>query len=459
MSYCCQSLIPSTENNFFFTLETSTSPTGPITSGPLPVSKNTRVRFWDPSGIINVTQGSVNVGPFFSATASSIFVTDSTLRIVRYNSNPSIVLQDANFVISNNNNYSGVLTSSDNNNFIAGGSFNSITKLTGTISNNSLIGGSNNSIVDSVSSSIQSSRDSNIVNNSIRSGILSSSSVIFRNTQESSSISSATSEIRNANGSSIIDSIDCKIENTSNTYINFCSILNSFKCDISSIPLGVTAAMERNVIIASNNSTIRQLRNNSNINNNIIIKAETSSILDTFAITGTTDINKNFILGDRCIISDNYSSLNDGNVFFADSNLSSTIMVNDTSLGLFTYDSFRARFRGGYVLYSNSLLTSGVVLTPGSSSWASVSDRDMKENINKLNYDEVHQKLKEIDIYEFNYKGSNKKCYGTMADEWNKNFNKDSDKTINILDMVSVCIASIKKLSEKIERIEKMVQI
>ena len=59
--------------------------------------------------------------------------------------------------------------------------------------------------------------------------------------------------------------------------------------------------------------------------------------------------------------------------------------------------------QGGFRLYSNSILTTGVSLAPGGGAWASISDRNLKENITPISNKKILEKILQIPVTEWTY--------------------------------------------------------
>ena len=129
------------------------------------------------------------------------------------------------------------------------------------------------------------------------------------------------------------------------------------------------------------------------------------------------------------------------------------------------------RFDGGYRLFSNTALTSGVTLASGAGAWATISDRNKKENFKELSGETVLGKLLTIPISEWNYKSQNEQIrhIGPMAQDFYEAFGLGiSNKTITTTDIDGINMLAIqalaqktagleaknKELSEKIERLE-----
>lgn len=134
-----------------------------------------------------------------------------------------------------------------------------------------------------------------------------------------------------------------------------------------------------------------------------------------------------------------------GNFILGDSNDNDISTDGDNN-------EFRARFSGGYRLWSNSAMTVGVGLDAGASSWASVSDRNMKEVIVSLNPLEFIDKIKKLEIFSWSYKGFEEtgiRNYGPMAQDFYALFGKDkygtygNNTSIKELDAAAILILGV----------------
>jgi len=163
---------------------------------------------------------------------------------------------------------------------------------------------------------------------------------------------------------------------------------------------------------------------------------------------------------------------------------SSFVIGSTNSLAIW---GFTSEFIGGYTLFTNGASTVGATLAPGSGTWASVSDRNLKTNITKLDYNEVLKKYKNFDITKWSYiaqtVNGQDKVYttvedgkmvekplpptynedifhvGVMAQDFYKEFNLGtSDKLITALDVAGVNMAAIKALLERIETLEEKIK-
>lgn len=146
------------------------------------------------------------------------------------------------------------------------------------------------------------------------------------------------------------------------------------------------------------------------------------------------------------------SAWNQGTFVWADSTNADFAISND--------DRFAARASGGVYFYTNSSLTAGSYLAAGSGTWASVSDRNVKENFVTVSGDEVLEKLAAIPISTWNYRSEDRSIrhIGPMAQDLHAAFGLgDSDKSIATIDADGLTFAAIQGLYQKVK--EKDVQI
>lgn len=115
-------------------------------------------------------------------------------------------------------------------------------------------------------------------------------------------------------------------------------------------------------------------------------------------------------------------------------------------------NQFNVRAAGGYRLFSNSSLTSGVTLSAGGGSWTSVSDRNAKENFGAVDSRDILRKVLNLPISTWSYKGQNFRHIGAMAQDFYAAFGVgENDKTITTVDPDGVSFAAIQGLNEKLE--------
>ena len=128
-------------------------------------------------------------------------------------------------------------------------------------------------------------------------------------------------------------------------------------------------------------------------------------------------------------------------------------------------NQFSARFTGGYRLYSNGgqypADGSGVILAHGSGSWASASDRALKENFAAVSANEVLQKLAAVPVQTWNYKDQDDSVrhIGPVAQDFYAAFGVgDDDKHINTIDADGVALVSIQELYRLLQEKDDEIQ-
>jgi trimeric autotransporter adhesin len=126
-------------------------------------------------------------------------------------------------------------------------------------------------------------------------------------------------------------------------------------------------------------------------------------------------------------------------------------------------NQFMSRFAGGYRLFTNSSESLGVSLAASGNSWASISDRNRKENIVWLDGEDVLRRLRSVPVASWNYIDSETgaRNIGPMAQDWHAAFPLNSDSlTINQADFDGVNLAAIQALerrtAEQAERIGEL---
>ncbi|MCW5913169.1 MAG: tail fiber domain-containing protein [Chitinophagaceae bacterium] len=112
------------------------------------------------------------------------------------------------------------------------------------------------------------------------------------------------------------------------------------------------------------------------------------------------------------------------------------------------------RFQGGYRLFSNTILTAGVLLNPGQNGWSTVSDSNKKENF--VAPQDFLGKIAKMQLGSWNYKGQDKSIrhYGPYAQEFYKYFGNDgigkigNDSTLISTDVDGVLMIALKQLAQ-----------
>ncbi|HEX8351802.1 MAG TPA: tail fiber domain-containing protein [Pyrinomonadaceae bacterium] len=112
------------------------------------------------------------------------------------------------------------------------------------------------------------------------------------------------------------------------------------------------------------------------------------------------------------------------------------------------------RSSGGYWLYSDSGLSAGVTLAPGGGSWTSISDRNMKANFAAVDTRAILRGVLQLPISTWNYKSQDASVrhIGPMAQDFFAAFKVgEGDKTITTVDPDGVALAAIQGLNEELK--------
>jgi hypothetical protein len=165
--------------------------------------------------------------------------------------------------------------------------------------------------------------------------------------------------------------------------------------------------------------------------------------------------NRAYAIADKSVCIGSYVSANNKNGSFVFGDGSTTNFLNATNL-----DQFISRFNGGYVMYSNTALTTGVYMNTGVSGWTNVSDKNKKENFEELDGEEVLDKLKEIPVTRWNYKNSDTsiKYIGPYAQDFYAAFGLGGSDSlgINTISMDGVNMLAVKALIDRTEELQEM---
>ncbi|MFL5763725.1 MAG: tail fiber domain-containing protein [Bacteroidia bacterium] len=120
---------------------------------------------------------------------------------------------------------------------------------------------------------------------------------------------------------------------------------------------------------------------------------------------------------------------------------------------------FMVRAAGGTIFYTDSLCTMGVTLFPGSGSWASVSDRNKKENFKETDPEEILSKITGLKIRNWSYRSQSRNIrhIGPMAQDFYRLFGVgENNITITGIDMDGVVIAGIQALNLRLNHLEPL---
>lgn len=162
--------------------------------------------------------------------------------------------------------------------------------------------------------------------------------------------------------------------------------------------------------------------------------------------------------GDNSTAMGNYVSTNNQNGSFIIGDNSTTTILNSSNA-----NNFRARFAGGYKLFTSANLATGCTLFAGDNAWTTGSSVHSKENFAAINGEEFLKKIAGFRLTSWNYKTQDPKTfrhYGPMAQDFFAAFGKDeygtigNDTTINSADFAGVSFIAIQALEKRTQQIK-----
>ncbi len=188
-------------------------------------------------------------------------------------------------------------------------------------------------------------------------------------------------------------------------------------------------------IITGNGSTI----SGTGLKTNCLISGLTNSI------SGTSAINQSAILGGESnVISSSAGTASDNIILGGNGNAITGTVVNccvgggsataahtksfvwnnGNALSTTTGSQWLVNATGGSKFFSNAGATTGVSLAAGGTSWAVISDENVKDNLVALDTEEISDLVQEIPLYRYNYKDNpaEQYCYGMCAQDWHAKF-------------------------------------
>jgi hypothetical protein len=128
-----------------------------------------------------------------------------------------------------------------------------------------------------------------------------------------------------------------------------------------------------------------------------------------------------------------------------------------TDIVSFTPNQFIVRAAGGVGFYTNAATTTGVEMAAGGSSWASLSDARMKENVRDVSGAEILEKLARLPILEWNYtsQAPDIRHMGPTAQAFRAAFGLgESDRHIDTIDADGVALTAAKALADRAAVVE-----
>lgn len=200
-------------------------------------------------------------------------------------------------------------------------------------------------------------------------------------------------------------------------------------------PSIVSPAIRNSCIISSEGSTL-----NTQCENSLIIGGDSHTL-------GNNGPGSS-LLRSICVGGSNGNVLHDDCFLFTEGQSFSTTINR----------RFYCKTRNGAVFYTNNPASIGVILNGGSSSWASVCDMSVKENLVEMDYDDVLSRIDMLPVYQFNYIGNpiQQINYCPCAQDYHAQFPSDplpggapsKDPTvIECMDLLGIAISAIKSLS------------
>lgn len=122
-------------------------------------------------------------------------------------------------------------------------------------------------------------------------------------------------------------------------------------------------------------------------------------------------------------------------------------------------NEFVARFYNGYYfMTSGNVNRFGVTIPHNGNAWLSICNKNLKENFEPINGEDVLQKLAAINFTSWNYKQQDPKIYrhyGIMAQDFYNAFGHDkygtigNDTTVNPIDMIGIDMTAIQALEKR----------
>jgi hypothetical protein len=121
-------------------------------------------------------------------------------------------------------------------------------------------------------------------------------------------------------------------------------------------------------------------------------------------------------------------------------------------------NQFSVRAAGGIRLFTNALMTTGVQVAAGGSSWAVISDRNRKQDFLNVDGEDLLARLRNVPVTTWRYRDEEDRStrhIGPMAQDWHAAFGFTRDgTTINMSDFDGVNLAAIKALADRTDRLQ-----
>jgi len=124
-------------------------------------------------------------------------------------------------------------------------------------------------------------------------------------------------------------------------------------------------------------------------------------------------------------------------------------------------NQFIAQASGGFALYTAPNGTAGAILLPGSGSWSSQSDRNVKSNLMRVDGQAMLMRLAALPIATWNYKEQpeSTRHMGPMAQDFHEAFGLgEDDRYISTVDAEGVAMAAIQALYQLSQEKDREIQ-
>ena len=128
------------------------------------------------------------------------------------------------------------------------------------------------------------------------------------------------------------------------------------------------------------------------------------------------------------------------------------------------YVAKQVNFAGSIISQVNNTMYNGI----SSNAWKAVyayahvtlSDRELKENIIKLDDESSYDIVRNMNTYQYNFKKDNRIMIGTLADEMPMEIiDNDSEKAIDLYALSTMTLSALKEAMKKIESLELRIEI
>jgi trimeric autotransporter adhesin len=116
-------------------------------------------------------------------------------------------------------------------------------------------------------------------------------------------------------------------------------------------------------------------------------------------------------------------------------------------------NQFTVRAAGGYRLFTNATMTTGMQMSAGGSSWVVISDRNRKQDFLAVDGEDMLTRIRALPVSTWRYRDEADRStlhIGPMAQDWHRAFGFTHDNTtINMSDFDGVNLAAIKALETR----------